>query len=69
MVFGIGIFQILIHCDFRDFMGVILTVPYEELKLVLDTHSKLKDKYDILVNYFKMKYQIDLVAIGNKQFK
>ena len=55
--------------DFRDFMGVILTVPYEELKLVLDTHSKLKDKYDILVNYFKMKYQIDLVAIGNKQFK
>ena len=55
MVFGIGIFQILIH--------------YEELKLVLDTHSKLKDKYDILVNYFKMKYQIDLVAIGNKQFK
>ena len=43
--------------------------PYEELKPVLDTHSKLKDKYDILVNYFKMKYQIDLVAIGNKQFK
>ena len=55
--------------DFKDFMGVILTVPYEELKPVLDAHSKLKDKYDILVNYFKMKYQIDLVAIGNKQFK
>lgn len=55
--------------DFRDFMGVIVSVPYEELKFELEIHSKLKDKYDILVNHFKTKYQIDLVAIGNKQFK
>ena len=48
MVFGIGSFKSYSlvtpnkEGDFKDFMGVILTVPYEELKPVLDAHSKLK---------------------------
>ncbi len=54
--------------DFRDFMGVILTIPYEKLKPMLETYPKLKAKYDILTSYFKIEYNIDLIKIGNKQF-
>ncbi|WP_294142808.1 hypothetical protein [uncultured Sanguibacteroides sp.] len=52
--------------DFKDFMGVITTTPYDELKPILDKYGKLKDKYTILANTFKEKYHIDITLFGNR---
>ena len=51
--------------DVKQFFGKIVTTPYSELKPLLDANSKLKQKYDILVNHLKAYYNVDIQAIGD----
>ena len=68
--------------DWREYLQAIIKNPYDYLKAepadddtsfkgILhekkDTSKKIRQKYDILIRYFKSEYGVDLQAIGNSK--
>jgi len=56
--------------DFLSYIALITSKTKAELdatilKSTTDTGGLIKKKYDIIINYYKTKYNIDLQAIGN----
>ncbi|RZK68154.1 MAG: hypothetical protein EOO95_00625 [Pedobacter sp.] len=56
--------------DFLSYIALITSKTKSELdatvlKSTTDTAGLIKKKYDIIINYYKTKYNIDLQAIGN----
>jgi len=56
--------------DFVSYIALITSKTKAELdatifKSTTDTAGLIKKKYDIIINYYKTKYNIDLQAIGN----
>ena len=61
--------------DIALFIQTIISIPYEELisetgtrnylHSSKDTKGRIRQKYDILINHYLTKYDIDLQAIGN----
>lgn len=52
--------------DLKTYVNLITSTPYEQIKSrYLDRYSAIKDKYEMVVNSFKEKYNIDLQNIGN----
>ncbi|MBC6112052.1 putative zinc-binding metallopeptidase [Pedobacter fastidiosus] len=56
--------------DFLSYIALITSKTKTELdatvlKSTTDTGGLIKKKYDIIINYYKTKYNIDLQAIGN----
>lgn len=56
--------------DFLSYIALITSKTRAELdatilKSTTDTAGLIKKKYDIIINYYKTKYNIDLQAIGN----
>jgi len=56
--------------DFLSYIALITSKTKAELdasvlKPTADTGGLIKKKYDIIINYYKTKYNIDLQAIGN----
>lgn len=56
--------------DFLSYIALITSKTKAELdasilKSTTDTAGLIKKKYDIIINYYKTKYNIDLQAIGN----
>lgn len=52
--------------DLRTYVNLIVSTPYEQIRTgYLNKYSLVKEKYEIVVNSFMEKYNIDLQAIGN----
>ncbi|WP_025142668.1 putative zinc-binding metallopeptidase [Pedobacter jeongneungensis] len=56
--------------DFLSYIALITSKTKTELDATIlkpsnDTAGLIKKKYDIIINYYKTKYNIDLQAIGN----
>ncbi|PWS30148.1 putative zinc-binding metallopeptidase [Pedobacter paludis] len=56
--------------DFLSFIALITSKTKAELDATIlkpsnDTAGLVKKKYDIIINYYKTKYNVDLQAIGN----
>lgn len=53
--------------DWNSYIKVIVSTPYEELiaeKGILN-YEKVRQKYDIMIDFFKKNYNVDLQAIGD----
>ena len=58
--------------DWLSFIKVIVSTPYEDMDAYFDDWydfgfgaGKVRQKYNIVIDFFKQTYQIDLQAIGN----
>ncbi|MDE6450809.1 MAG: hypothetical protein K2L23_00680, partial [Odoribacter sp.] len=58
--------------DWLSFIQAIVSTPYEKmtaeggiLHRQTDWEGKIRQKYNIMIDFFKQKYDIDLQAIGD----
>ena len=58
--------------DWLSYIAAIVSTPYESmlaeggiLNEAVDTEGKVREKYDIMIGFFKKTYNVDLQAIGN----
>ena len=51
--------------DLYLFIKRIISTNENNMKRILDNHLRLRQKYDILIAYFKDHYGVDLQSIGN----
>lgn len=58
--------------DWNSYISMIVSTPYEQLigtagllSEGVDTSGKIRQKYDIMVEFFQTNYNVDLQAIGN----
>lgn len=52
------------YADWGSFVAWIMTVPYEERAADIERWARIKTKYDIVMDYYRTRYNIDLETIG-----
>lgn len=65
-----------LNLDWLSYVDLIVSTPYDRLvaeggvlNAGIDTKGKVRQKYDLMVAYFKDAWNIDLQAIGNRMEK
>lgn len=52
------------YADWGTYAAWIMTVPYEERSVDIEKWPRIKTKYEIVMDYYKKKFNVDLEKVG-----
>lgn len=63
---GVNSYEGAPYADWGSYAAWILTVPADERSADLLAYPRIKTKYDMVIDYYKQQYNIDLEELGTK---